>query len=131
MARPLSTWAGFLFAGMFVTVICTDARGGPATSYPPATTIGARSRHNQLAPCRPDGWGRARTVAGGGYETRRSKLIGVSLSEKGIDVGHIDENGELKKQENIMLRLTFGSIVFFGYHKPGAHKKSWRQVGRR
>lgn len=44
----------------------------------------------------------------------RSKLIGVVLDELGIPVAHIDENDELKTQEEIILRLTGGQLSLFG-----------------
>jgi uncharacterized protein (DUF488 family) len=47
-------------------------------------------------------------------ECHRSKLIGETLIEYGIDVAHIDENGELKTQEEVINELTNGQISFFG-----------------
>ncbi|MEI7847164.1 MAG: DUF488 domain-containing protein [Chloroflexota bacterium] len=44
----------------------------------------------------------------------RSKLIGESLSGINIPVQHIDENGSLVLQEDVMLRLTDGQLSLFG-----------------
>ena len=47
-------------------------------------------------------------------ECHRSKLIGETLIECGIDVAHIDENGEIKTQEEAIRELTNGQLSFFG-----------------
>ena len=47
-------------------------------------------------------------------ECHRSKLIGETLIECGIDVAHIDENGEIKTQEKVINELTNGQLSFFG-----------------
>lgn len=44
----------------------------------------------------------------------RSKLIGKSLKSSGYEVLHIDENGELINQEQVILRLTSGQLSLFG-----------------
>lgn len=44
----------------------------------------------------------------------RSKLIGATLSELGIDVNHIDEQGKLISQADATLRLTNGQLNLFG-----------------
>ena len=44
----------------------------------------------------------------------RSKLIGESLTAMGIEVLHIDENDELKTQDEIIRRLTGGQLSLFG-----------------
>ena len=44
----------------------------------------------------------------------RSKLIGKTLARRGIPVAHIDENGQLVAQEDILPRLTGGQLSFFG-----------------
>jgi uncharacterized protein (DUF488 family) len=43
----------------------------------------------------------------------RSKLIGQTLSENNLEVWHIDENGELETQQNIINRLTNGQLSMF------------------
>ena len=47
-------------------------------------------------------------------ECHRSKLIGVSLAEEGIEVRHIDEAGELKSQGEVIQLLTGGQGSLFG-----------------
>ena len=44
----------------------------------------------------------------------RSKLIGKSLTEAGVETLHIDENGSLLTQEQVMKRLTGGQGSLFG-----------------
>lgn len=46
-------------------------------------------------------------------ECHRSKLIGVSLTEIGVSVMHIDEAGDLKTQEEVLRRLTGGQRSLF------------------
>ena len=43
----------------------------------------------------------------------RSKLIGMSLTEARIPVEHIDENGKLVSQKDVMLRLSNGQHPLF------------------
>ena len=47
-------------------------------------------------------------------ECHRSKLIGVTLDELGIAVSHIDEDGSLRSQEEVIARLTRGQLDLFG-----------------
>lgn len=47
-------------------------------------------------------------------ECHRSKLIGATLAEQGIRVMHIDENGVLKTQEQVMAALSGGQLPLFG-----------------
>ncbi len=47
------------------------------------------------------------------HECHRSKLIGASLEAVGIEVRHIDENGELKTQAAVMEAITQGQLSFF------------------
>lgn len=55
----------------------------------------------------------------------RSKLIGRSLVERGINVIHIDESGELIDQEDVMLRVMGGQPSLFGpeFHKLTSRKR--------
>ncbi len=43
----------------------------------------------------------------------RSKLIGQTLSKRGIPIVHLDEVGEPKTQEEVLLRLTGGEPPLF------------------
>jgi uncharacterized protein (DUF488 family) len=47
-------------------------------------------------------------------ECHRSKMIGVGLDEAGIDVRHIDENGDLRTQQEILTRITKNQHDLFG-----------------
>lgn len=47
-------------------------------------------------------------------ECHRSKLIGVSLTEQGIPVLHLDEEGIPRSQEEVIARLTGGQLDLFG-----------------
>lgn len=47
-------------------------------------------------------------------ECHRSKLIGVTLAERGIPVSHLDENGEPRTQDEVIARLTDGQLDLFG-----------------
>jgi uncharacterized protein (DUF488 family) len=47
-------------------------------------------------------------------QCHRSKLIGQALVEQGIPVTHIDENGELVSQADIIYELTDGQLSLFG-----------------
>jgi uncharacterized protein (DUF488 family) len=49
----------------------------------------------------------------------RSKLIGETLVEAGIDVIHIDENGHPQTQQQVLLRLTGGQLGFPDLFDPG------------
>ncbi len=44
----------------------------------------------------------------------RSKLIGASLEEMGIEVRHIDENDQLQSQDAVIARITGGQLGLFG-----------------
>ena len=44
----------------------------------------------------------------------RSKLIGATLVELGVDVRHIDEHGALVTQEDVVNELTDGQMSLFG-----------------
>lgn len=44
----------------------------------------------------------------------RSKLIGASLDEMGIEVRHIDENDQLQSQDAVIARITGGQLGLFG-----------------
>ncbi len=46
-------------------------------------------------------------------DCHRSKLIGNTLLEQDIAVAHIDENGELKGQDELNLLLTHGQLPLF------------------
>lgn len=46
-------------------------------------------------------------------ECHRSKLIGNTLIEQGVAVAHIDEQGEIKTQEEINQLLTNGQLPLF------------------
>ncbi len=46
-------------------------------------------------------------------DCHRSKLIGNTLLEQNIAVAHIDEDGELKGQEELNLLLTHGQLPLF------------------
>jgi len=47
-------------------------------------------------------------------ECHRSKLVGESLVENGIEVVHIDEKGDLKVHSRVMSELTSGQLSFLG-----------------
>jgi uncharacterized protein (DUF488 family) len=47
-------------------------------------------------------------------QCHRSKLIGASLASLDIPVVHIDEQGALKSQEDVMYELTAGQLSLFG-----------------
>lgn len=53
----------------------------------------------------------------------RSKLIGASLAELGIPVTHIDENGALRTQEDVLADLTDGQLSLFGDHDFTSRKR--------
>ena len=44
----------------------------------------------------------------------RSKLIGVELAKKGIEMTHIDRDGSLATQEKVIKRITGGQETLFG-----------------
>jgi uncharacterized protein (DUF488 family) len=47
----------------------------------------------------------------------RGKLIGESLTELGIPVLHIDEDGVLRTQAEVVYELTDGQLSLFGEHE--------------
>lgn len=47
-------------------------------------------------------------------QCHRSKMIGEALAAAGIPVAHIDEDGQLLTQTQVMDRLTGGQLDFFG-----------------
>jgi uncharacterized protein (DUF488 family) len=47
-------------------------------------------------------------------ECHRSKLIGVTLAEMGIPLAHLDEEGIVRPQEEVIARLTHGQLDLFG-----------------
>lgn len=47
-------------------------------------------------------------------QCHRSKLIGRTLTEAGIEVAHIDEHDELITQDDVLLRVTKGQPSLFG-----------------
>jgi uncharacterized protein (DUF488 family) len=47
-------------------------------------------------------------------QCHRSKMIGEALAAAGIPVRHIDEDGQLLTQTQVMSRLTGGQLDFFG-----------------
>ena len=55
----------------------------------------------------------------------RSKLIGETLADLGIDVAHIDENGALLTQEEVKLRIIGGQPSLFGpdFHQLTSRKR--------
>jgi len=57
----------------------------------------------------------------------RSKLIGETLAGLGIEVIHIDEQGELLTQSEVMLRLTSGQMTMFDEVDPRtSSRKSYK-----
>jgi len=47
-------------------------------------------------------------------QCHRSKMIGEALAAAGIPIRHIDEDGQLLTQTQVMDRLTGGQLDFFG-----------------
>jgi uncharacterized protein (DUF488 family) len=47
-------------------------------------------------------------------ECHRSKLIGEALTAQGIPIAHIDEDGRLRSQFEVIRRLTGGQLDLFG-----------------
>lgn len=62
-------------------------------------------------------------------QCHRSKLIGESLAALGIPVAHIDEQGELRSQEEVIQRLTGGQLSLFG-ELEFTSRKRYSQSGR-
>lgn len=60
----------------------------------------------------------------------RSKLIGRTLTERGLTVTHIDEHDEAISQAEVILRLTGGQLSLFEDTRPGStSRKSYGPVG--
>lgn len=60
----------------------------------------------------------------------RSKLIGRTLTERGLTVTHIDEHDEAISQAEVILRLTGGQLSLFEDIKPGStSRKSYGPAG--
>jgi uncharacterized protein (DUF488 family) len=58
----------------------------------------------------------------------RSKLIGKTLTQRGIPVAHIDENDQLISQDDVLLRLTKDQLSLFGDEMlPGNSRKRYRE----
>ncbi len=68
-------------------------------------------------------------------ECHRSKLIGNTLREKGIEVAHIDESGKLKSQEEVDRVLTGGQLSLFDdptlNPKTGLSRKKYTSEGQK
>ncbi|MGB3715865.1 MAG: DUF488 domain-containing protein [Candidatus Promineifilaceae bacterium] len=58
-------------------------------------------------------------------QCHRSKLIGRSLTDQGIEVIHIDENDDIVSQEEIMMRVIGPQPSLFGpdFHKLTSRKR--------
>jgi len=59
----------------------------------------------------------------------RARLIGVALAVEEIPVGHIDEHGVLRTQEEVMLRIDNGQGLLPGFGasaKASRSSRSWR-----
>jgi uncharacterized protein (DUF488 family) len=61
-------------------------------------------------------------------DCHRSKLIGEALTASGIPVRHIDENGQVLTQREVINRLTHGQMDLFGA-KSFTSRKRYGQVG--
>lgn len=82
-----------------------------------------------------DAWQQGRRVALMCSEARpemchRSKLIGETLAGEGIEVAHIDENGQALTQPQTLLRLSGGQLGLPGFAAPGlTSRKSYLETG--
>jgi uncharacterized protein (DUF488 family) len=56
-------------------------------------------------------------------QCHRSKLIGETLAGLGIPVAHIDEQDQLRSQEEVIQRLTGGQLSLFGDHEFTSRKR--------
>ncbi len=56
-------------------------------------------------------------------QCHRSKLIGESLVALGVPVVHIDENDELRSQQEVIERLTGGQLPLFGDYEFTSRKR--------
>lgn len=59
----------------------------------------------------------------------RSKLIGQSLVDEGIDLAHIDENDQLISQQDVLLRLNKGQPSLFDDFFKHTSRKKYREEG--
>lgn len=59
----------------------------------------------------------------------RCKLIGETLTSEGIDVLHIDEQGRLVTQAEVLLRLTDGQMSLFDTQEGYTSRKSYQLNG--
>lgn len=59
----------------------------------------------------------------------RSKLIGRTLTERGIPVAHIDEHDAVISQSDVLNRLTGGQLSLFGDAPPGTSRKRYDPPG--
>ncbi len=59
-------------------------------------------------------------------QCHRSKLIGETLAGLGIPVAHIDEQDQLRSQEEVIQRLTGGQLSLFGDHEFTSRKRYGR-----
>lgn len=57
----------------------------------------------------------------------RSKLIGATLTDLKIDVAHIDEEGQLLTQEEVLLRSSGGQLDFGSAFRRQASRKRYSQ----
>jgi hypothetical protein len=60
-------------------------------------------------------------------DCHRSKLLGVALVEEGIEVTHLDEDGTLLSQDEVMNGLRGDQLSLFDDMSPGKAAKSRRQ----
>jgi uncharacterized protein (DUF488 family) len=58
-------------------------------------------------------------------ECHRSKLLGETLDQEGVEVRHIDEDGALKTQADAMLEITHGQQTLFDV--PYLSKKKYEE----
>jgi uncharacterized protein (DUF488 family) len=59
----------------------------------------------------------------------RSKLIGNTLVDEGINLAHIDENNQLISQEDVVLRLNKGQLSLFDDFFQYTSRKKYREDG--
>jgi len=56
-------------------------------------------------------------------QCHRSKLIGASLADLGVPVLHVDADGALRTQEEVISELTDGQLSLFGEHDFTSRKR--------